>query len=333
MSDTKFIIVVVLNGITDAFIIFINSFLMHAIRRLKKHNKISYQLMAILSLSDTFVAITGILFHLTLTLQRYHILSGNNFGVDFTDRSYVFFAYFSAYMILLISLDRFVRMKYLNRYDNIVTKRRIILQVSIGMAVILVMCFARLTTPTSNESSITYVISGLSLLVIISIYVLYFRTYFAVRKRVMNLHLSTGMNDTSNNRRNAETEFAKGMAFVLLSLALAYIPYIAFAVYCGMKSITMDKRGKDDLDIPVVYAGHWVSLIALTNSAFNAIILIICNTELKTFARQNLSCTIDAVLALQLPSSQGETDFKRSHDRRLKSVPHQQNNNDLLATL
>ena len=292
MSDTKFIIVMILNAIVDALVIFINSFLMHAIRRLKKYNKISYQLMAILSLSDIFVSITGILFHLTLTLQRCHILSDDNFGVDFTDRSYVFFAYFSAYMILLISLDRFVRMKYLNRYADIVTKRRVILQVSIGMMVILVLCFARLTTPTSNESNITYIISGLSLLVIILIYVLYFRTYFAVRKRVMNLNLNSEITDTSSNRRNAETEFAKGMAFVLLSLALAYLPYLAFAVYCGLMSITMDKRGNDNLDIPVVYAGYWVSLIALTNSAFNAIILIMCNTELKTFARQNLSCCI-----------------------------------------
>ena len=174
-----------------------NSYLIHALRKLKKLGKLSYRFVLYLSISDICFGISGILMDsialygnkckcIKVLDPFVWLIAGHNFCSNF-----------SLGCVLIIAIDRFLHMKFLTRYETMMTKWR---------ARMLLVINAVFTTQTITVMSIlpyyektfiiknyeTYriyriVLSLIYIALISSIFVVYLWTYLTIRKRVANL--------------------------------------------------------------------------------------------------------------------------------------------------
>ena len=117
----KFIIPFLLLGIIN---LIVNSFLIHALRRLDKLRTISYKLILCLTISDLFTGIELIVEEIvTITFIRDE---SSTWRLTFQGVSF-FFAQFSCLTTLAIAVDRYVHMKYLHKYSGVITNTKAIL--------------------------------------------------------------------------------------------------------------------------------------------------------------------------------------------------------------
>ena len=117
----KFIIPYLLLGIVN---LIVNSFLIHALRRLDKLRTISYKLILCLTISDLFTGIELIveeIMNIAFIRDESSIWRLAFLGVGFL------LAQFSCLTTLAIAVDRYIHMKYLHKYSVVITNRKAIL--------------------------------------------------------------------------------------------------------------------------------------------------------------------------------------------------------------
>ena len=98
-----------------------NIFIIYALRKLKKLNNISFWFLYWLSISDLFVGLSGF----TLDINFVSCLS--RFNCHWILNLYIVRSYFigySARLTTIIAIDRSIRMKYLHKYNTIMTKTK-----------------------------------------------------------------------------------------------------------------------------------------------------------------------------------------------------------------
>ena len=103
----------------------LNGAIAYSIKKLRKERIISYWLIYCLCISDTLIGITGCMSQLFLILYRnelnnvtlYLIFQITSFAFTFTTRV-------SAYMTVVIGIDRFIRMQYMLQYNTAMTKNK-----------------------------------------------------------------------------------------------------------------------------------------------------------------------------------------------------------------
>ena len=207
----------ILRYILYAGCIISNSYLIHALRKLKKLRKLSYRFVLYLSISDVCFGISGMLMDsislygskckcIKVPDPLVWLIAGHNFCSNF-----------SLGCVLIIAIDRFLHMKFLTRYETMMTKRR---------ARMLLMINTVFTTQTITVMSIlpyyekrfiikhyeTYriyriVLSFFYIALISSIFVVYIWTYLTIRKRVANLTSIQGRGmvpETAQSRKETE---------------------------------------------------------------------------------------------------------------------------------
>ena len=121
MDDNSQIVIILMQFLIDISNILLNAFIIYALRKLDKLGNISFWFIFFLSISDCLVGLSGLacdVFLLCCTL-----------GQDCSSSEYVlevrsFFLAFSARLTTVIAIDRSIRMRYLNKYKNIMTKTK-----------------------------------------------------------------------------------------------------------------------------------------------------------------------------------------------------------------
>ena len=109
---------------------------------------------------------------------------------------------------------------------------------------------------------------------ITTVFLLYICAYISVRARIECLNLNSGRCPAS--RKRSDAEFAKGMMLVLASVFICYVPKITLNIVYFIGYIT---RSTQD---PVIH--KWIKysgMAVISNSTFNAIILVIFNKDIK----------------------------------------------------
>ena len=226
-------------------------------------------LMFFLSISDICLAL--------ITQTLFAILIGK-----YSDQSYcmfevivqffaIFFTHTSGYTIACIGFDRFARMRFLNRYSLVVTKRR----VSVALTVICLLSFFQamlyvlgtkydiFETTKKFAISIDFVIAFL----VISIYLL---TIKIVRDYRMN----------SQNRdllRKTDRTVTRLASKILLAIFLFYISYIVISTCHSL----LDKKVKEDAKSWLNFVLHFGYILTYCNSFVNAILFLTMNKNAK----------------------------------------------------
>lgn len=260
----------------------INSFLIHLLRKQRRVASISQRFVLCLTISDTCVGITQIIYVFLRVLVD-HIQG--QFSTEFA--SVVYFLLFlfsplSACLIIVIAADRYLHMQYLTKYNMVMTKRR-------GYVIVFLCFLINIGFAISTELSLLYGYfhahqMGLMLLYILMIsvvFLLYLRSYRSIRSRVKPSFINSvsepgGIPGTRNRLRDPNQEFFKGMMYVMISLVICYIPFIIMTVVRSILHLT-----GHPINHTLNYALLWAYTLNFSNSSLNAIILIMLNRELK----------------------------------------------------
>ena len=118
---TRLYIFLALLFLTDISNVLFNVFIIYALRKLDKLSNISYWFIFFLSISDCLVGITGLAFDVFMACC---ILQSDCPIQRYLSELRIFFLAFSGRLTTVIAIDRSIRMKYLNRYNSIMTKMK-----------------------------------------------------------------------------------------------------------------------------------------------------------------------------------------------------------------
>ena len=280
MTFVQQLAILIINTLVGVMNILINGFLIYALKKLKKLNTASYRFMMFLSISDLSL---GIFQLVVQTLPYIKDKQTSSIVILIMQFALYFIAPFSACMIMIIALDRYVHMKYLTYYNTVMTVSRARLVVLYNVAL-------NLTTATILTLSSVYgfffvyhtMLTCLYLLVILGTFILYLVTYRSIRRRTANLTIAR---DKSRKKVDANRGFAKGMLFVLLSLVICYIPNHAI----GMARNVINHAGRQPPST-FQYVLLWAIILSYMNGTLNALALILCNKQLRKFVVTTFSC-------------------------------------------
>ena len=226
-------------------------------------------LLFFLSISDICLAL--------ITQTLFAILIGK-----YSDQSYCmfemvvqFFAIFlthtSGYTIACIGFDRYARMRFLNKYSLVVTKRK----VSVALTVICLLSFFQamlyvLGTKYNIFQTTKKVAIGIDFVIAFLVISIYLLTIKIVRDYHMN---SQNRNLLSKTNRTVTRLASK----ILLAIFLFYISYISIST-CHF---LLDKKVKKDEKSWLNFALHFGYILTYCNSFVNAILFLTMNKNAK----------------------------------------------------
>ena len=256
-----------------------NAFLLYTVRKLKLGTSVFYRFVVALAISELLLGATvqplfSVIYADTFANKSYartiHVVS---------EVAAIVLCQFSVLMILLISLDRYLHMKYLILYNAHMSRRRgnilIICNVCTCMLLGILLILAWL------YGFYLYAVFGvvISNAVPCKIGILnYTRAYLSVRKRVKAMGVA---NNTSQNISRADVQFAKGILIVLASVILRYIPYFVVAIL-----VSVDTYKSNDL----IFAHYWSSQLVCLGIFINVVIFFALNRRLRSFVSSKIHC-------------------------------------------
>ena len=308
--------------------ILINSFLIYAVWRQKKLNIISFQFVACLSCSDILLCLFG------LPMAVIFISASRSLQVQFYDALVILdilnalFTNTSTGMILIIAVDRFIHMRYLLRYREVMTKYRafsLILANSLVASHTVIIGkvipqYRREYFLANQRGYVTYMVTFniFYMLMILSIFFIHIATFLTIRKRTKNQRSlvtasssrtlrgrtsdETSFQETIDSskcgrkrgqrkaRRKSDREFAKGMILVFGSMLFFFLPNICIAIVYNLLFISNERALLLKLFPVIFYVRHLSYVGIVMNCSINAVILIAFSAELKRFTKQLICC-------------------------------------------
>ena len=273
--------------------------------KLKMTKTLSYKFIFLLSISDGIMGITvcpAVVALLLLQKQPFCILE--HFAQSLT----FMVCQFSGIMVVIITLDRYLHMKYLTRYNMYMTKFKaytlIFLNLNSCLGTGLILTLGSMYGFIFEFE--VCLVSVYSLFVLI-IFLLYIKTFAALRSRVNDVAFvrnniaSSSINNANNRdssdkkndkktspklnetimekRHKAEMIFAKGMIFVLLGTALCYLPcFLSGTVWAYKKYVK-----KQDPPSWLHSTLFWTCILMYSNSTLNPVIMLAFNKKLQQY--------------------------------------------------
>ena len=256
----------------------LNLFLCYAILKLRLLNRTSFRFILALTISDLCsILILEPLYIVQYTSAFKGNISSHNWQLV-TQFCGFSSCQFSGVMILMIALDRYLHMKYLNNYPSVMTEKRSTILILINAATSLI-C-AILFTISSIYGfffyvNIVYLFADLA--VFLTCYLVYLQAFLTLRANVADSNIR---NDTSrNNIRRADVKFAKGVLFIMLALSICYMPYFITSI-----AVALEKRNRNNGVNQSLAAGlYWSMELVLAVPFINTILLVSFNKKLKNF--------------------------------------------------
>ena len=191
--------------VIDVTNIIVNLFLVHALRELKKLHSLSYRFILLMSISDICVGLSGIFSH---TINIINIPKGIYYSdfQNYTAVISIFFVASTGRFTVIIALDRYVRMRYLARYEKIMTNKRAALLVSANILLGLVSALVFLGPfSRSFKDKFTFGRALFHMFGLKSICLLYILAYRSLKRTVDNLHKESNIRNDTKSVENANT--------------------------------------------------------------------------------------------------------------------------------
>ena len=180
----------------------INTFLIFALRRLKKLKSLSYKLMLCMTISDFGTSVSSFMEQI-LMLSLNQNMGGLQMKLFFRYVTY-FFGQFSGFATIIIAFDRYVHMKFLTNYNNIMTNRRAVILIAVDLAISAFGCILRTMEKAGSASvSSSLIRTLLALFTFLIALGLYLRAFRAIDIRVRNLNLHTSIEVSPINPNNS----------------------------------------------------------------------------------------------------------------------------------
>jgi len=263
---------ITLNLSTCPFIIFMNALVIIAIKTRRRLQTIYNILLACSAVTDLVV---GMVSQPIFVAQEIYLLAGASlldYCSLYSKTIYVFLVPCIASLLLLalLSIERYLAMKYSLRYVTIVTTPRLTASVVCSWVVSAFPLILRLIPATIAFAKVVYFVS-----VILSILVIIFchtSVYFVSRRHMIQIKAEQVASE-AKAKFLADRKALKTTSIIITFLFLSYVPGI---LYGGIKYL-----------VPSSYSGrmtHWLPLATsciLLNSFFNPFIYCWRNKDLR----------------------------------------------------
>ena len=258
--------------------VFLNLSLSLLLKNTNQLGRLSSKLIICLSISDCCI---GLIAQPILTYMCF--TDGNNTSLCQAEKTWRFLSVtlgeFSGLMILVISIDRYVHMRYLHKYQAIMTKRR-------AVTLIVAVMFASLLAGISSTVLAEYnwffawfaALMCIDSLVIITIFALYTKTFLSVKQHVGSLTMTASNSNKQNQPQtsNYSHRLGKAVILILMSTVVSYIPYFAVKIvyfyYLHVNKVESPPQ--------LMQASYWVYLLVYANSSLNAVIFGALNKKI-----------------------------------------------------
>lgn len=279
LPQPHIITLVIINSLLILSNIAASLLLSYAILKLGLLKSISHRLIFALTISDCSIGIilqpslVAILMVKHADLQKTAAMIGQF--------SAFLFAHFSSVMIMIIALDRYLHMRYLQQYSVYMTKKRCHVMILCNFMANFIL--AVIAVFSSFEGFFIYLniaFTAVDALLLLAVVCLYSCTYLSIRKRVSVMDLNKGF---SARRKRYDFELAKGMMFVLLSIFICYAPFNVFEAIIYFKSHMNAKLTNGNKSLLIGY--YWSLLIIFCSPTCNAVLFIAFNRRIRSFAK------------------------------------------------
>ena len=300
MSYENLIALSSVNTVLGLVNISINIFLIYGLWKLNLTKKISYKFIVCLCIGDGCV---GLMTQPAISVLLMADNGGNKCILDIATHSLqIAFCQYSVLMILTITMDRFLHMTYLTRYKSLMTSKRGGMLISINILITITFVLLNMIASIYGFNFIMHTtIIIINTIIFIIILIIYCKTYLAIRTRVQDSTIKRTMRrviNTSSILLHTEPvinskpkiqyhqNFAKAMIFVLLTLAICYLPYFLLIIHISYSRFkTKEDMNNGDWRIAALY---WSIQLIFINSAANAVIVIFSSKQLRRFAKNCL---------------------------------------------
>ena len=249
--------------------IFGNSFLIYALKRTGQITNMSLQLIVLMSASDCISGITALSLTNMLLWKEYNSINYLKIVTQFIHHAFLGFSFTT---VLFIAIDRFLHIKYLQRYPAIVTKRRGRILCLLLFVFEILVSFLYSTPFLKHGTTIgnlMYISCGT--LIIISVIILYYKTLRKINCRVLTMHSPLVQNTIIHS---------KALMNVALSISICMVlfltPYIIADV---LLEVGRHNHATISKELAIFI---WFSYVAsLANGVCSCMIFIAQNTRIK----------------------------------------------------
>eukprot|EP00794_Sanderia_malayensis_P003623 gene3623-4136_t len=194
------------------------------------------------------------------------------------------FAYFSFFMLLSVSIDRFIHVTKLNRYNHFMNdfRMKLIVVVSVVMSIVIAAVGVYIAS-----LELQLVLNASDLIGVLFMFLLYLLVFRKIRVHIENFKqmISENMSASSVNREaKRELSATKTIRILLGALLILYFPYnIVSAIFIYYK---LHKGVAVPLNISV--AAYIAYLLVFSNAAVNAIVFSFGNSTVRRFIFRKL---------------------------------------------
>ena len=208
----------VITVLLDISAIILNGIIAYVLKKQKKTNIVSFWFIFCLSISDVLVGATSLICHfLLLFFSQAFTQSPLPLLLTVLNVFPGFFVNFSGRLILIISIDRCIHMKYLSKYSTIMTqfRARLILLFNISFGILVAVPYFWLSKEASGK--LTYGVSIFNATGVTMTYIMYVLTYVFIKRQVGTLEsLETSQqfkNDMQDTVKRHQRKLSKEKSF------------------------------------------------------------------------------------------------------------------------
>ena len=195
---------------------------------------------------------------------------------------------FSGVMVTLIALDRYIHMRFLNRYSAWMTSKRAIMLVIFNGCLCSFVAAVQILAYTRNlYSSVLLVMNSVAIFLIVSTSIAYFYAYRSLNTRTKQLDFersAPGPATTARRKRNPTKEFLKAMIAVLSTLIFCFTPYVIASALAYVYRNTQMSEAKG-----VIIFFYISRCFVCMNSSLNATLFMALNKELRVYVLRVIS--------------------------------------------
>ena len=281
------ICLIVLNVVVAVLNILINGFLIYALRKTKQLKNLSNQFIACLSFSDCGVGVLAQpLIIATLWNMYMGVISCNT---EITTQAVGFiFCHFSGVMLAIIAVDRYLHIKYKNKYNSYMNSSRAIKIVAMNLSIALIVAGGSVLSSTQH-TYVTFdqIMMSIDTIVILFIWLNYILIFRSIKEHMRTIYRK----DSTGNRQvlskvRADAVFAKTMVLIMTSQAICYFPYFLSSALRSKKDVVHRESWLGTFRL-------WSLLLVYLCSSINALIFILRNAKIKRHFFRQFSMTTE----------------------------------------
>ena len=284
------ILLIMINTLASLACLVIIPILCHGIIKTKLSQAMSFRFILALSISDICISFIQQTL-LSIGYGYAFIIENRAYGLQIaTQFSSFTFCQFSGGMILIIAFDRYLHMRYLNRYMIIMTSKRANILIAINFTYCLV-CGLLFTVSSSCgfQFYVHFVFLSLDVVILLTTISLYFNTFYSLKRRIANSSLSKLESDNlKRNIQRADLKLAKRVSLIAFSLSVFFMPFLVTGlVHLCTWHVEKDYRSANQsFSIGYLWFIELVSLAPLTN----ALLLIMLSKKLRHYVLRKMTC-------------------------------------------